>query len=51
MLLFASFGIKLKQLVIMSEELNTENTLEAKAEVAPVEPIVEKEAEVEAPAE
>ena len=35
----------------MSEELNTENTLEAKAEVAPVEPIVEKEAEVEAPAE
>ena len=34
----------------MSEELNTENTLEAKAEVAPVEPIVEKEAEVEAPA-
>ena len=51
MLLFAYFGIKLKQLVIMSEELNTENTLEAKAEVAPVEPIVEKEAEVEAPAE
>ena len=35
----------------MSEELNTENTLEAKAEVAPVEPIVEKEAEIEAPAE
>jgi hypothetical protein len=37
--------------MIMSEELNAENTLEAKAEVAPVEPIVEKEAEVEAPAE
>ena len=39
----------------MSEELNTENTLEpveeVKAEAAPVEPIVEKEAEVEAPAE
>ena len=41
--------------MIMSEELNTENTLEpveeVKAEAAPVEPIVEKEAEVEAPAE
>lgn len=41
--------------MIMSEEMNTENTLEpieeVKAEVAPVEPIVEKEAEVEAPAE
>lgn len=41
--------------MIMSEEMNTENTLEpideVKAEVAPVEPIVEKEAEIEAPAE
>ena len=55
MLLFASLGVKLKQLMIMSEEMNTENTLEpvdeVKAEVDPVEPIVEKEAEVEAPAE